>query len=126
VELVALGERLRFRPKADVDPEDVELLRQHKGVVLALLTECCDLETATPPTDKTDKRLDPFLLSVLSVFPDGRVVPDTGEAIPIQPEGRECWGCKSRQRWRLQSGGPWTCARCHPPIPSDIEWEKGP
>ncbi len=34
-------------------------------------------------------------------------------ALPSTP----CPCCGENSRWRLRSGGPWVCARCHPPQP---------
>ena len=35
-----------------------------------------------------------------------------------------CYNCKNTRFWRLKSGGPWVCKRCHPSPLSDeqIEW----
>ena len=38
VELVPVGDRLRFRPADALTPEDLEALRQHKYEVIAFLT----------------------------------------------------------------------------------------
>ena len=37
VELRAVGDRLRYKPASALTPADVEVLRQHKAAVLALL-----------------------------------------------------------------------------------------
>ena len=36
-----------------------------------------------------------------------------------------CWLCKRARWWRLRAGGPWVCARCHPPGPPPEQIEFG-
>ncbi len=46
---------------------------------------------------------------------------DTTQPPSVRPEpsmGQEmapCRICQGREFWRLEAGGPWTCANCHPP-----------
>jgi len=34
-----------------------------------------------------------------------------------RPEAKACPCCGAGSWWRLRPGGPWVCARCHPPLP---------
>jgi hypothetical protein len=134
VELQPGQGRVRFRPRSAVSLEEVELLARHRQVVLAMLNAECAGESPPYPTDKTDRRLDPFLLSVLSVFPGARVEPGVVDSVsPEAPATRgSCHACGSRQWWRLPpgkgrpKGGPWICATCTAPAPpaDAIEWRE--
>ena len=120
-------DRIRFRPKDAVTSGEVELLRRSRGIVLALLQEESLAGSPRDPTDKTDKRLDPTLLSVLSVFPGARLEVDgcTLDMAPfdVGPKLGACHACGSRRWWRLRfrrrlpNGAPWICERCNPPGP---------
>jgi hypothetical protein len=122
-------DRIRFRPRSAATSEDVELLRRHRGIVLALLQEESLVGSPKDPTDKTDKRLDPVLLSVLSVFPGARLMRDDEpwprEVVPILAEAesgpRPCRACGCPDLWSLRTGGPWVCSRCHPSFRAEEE-----
>jgi len=41
----------------------------------------------------------------------------------VDPVGGPCRSCGEARCWRLRAGGPWTCARCHPPGPPSDQVE---
>ena len=134
VELAASLERDRvlFRPKAAVTTEEVELLGQHRGVVLALLQAESRANSGQGATANTDARLDSTLLAVLSVFPGAHLVGE-GEPWPRRiapvfeaaPVG--CRACGGARFWRLRGGREWVCSLCHAPLPlpERVEWSDG-
>lgn len=45
----------------------------------------------------------------------------------FQPWPQPCWSCASKRLWRSSPRTPWTCGRCHPPLPigDAVEWSVG-
>ena len=112
IEIRAVGERIRFRPREAMTPELAERVRVCRDDLLALLRQG---ESRTPS-------LDEFLQTVIDTF-DGEVVDEVGETAPLLPETplpgeaprRGCYSCGERQFHRIRGGAEWVCSRCHPP-----------
>lgn len=49
---------------------------------------------------------------------------DDHVATPIERNPARCYLCDGGRYWRLRSGGPWVCERCHPPGPPDALIER--
>ena len=95
VELVAVGNRLRFRPQASVTSEDLALLRRHKAELLRLVGE--DTHGAAASVGLNGWPLDCIDLSQL--WP--------------------CPLCGTLELWQSMTGD-WHCERCDPPTPHAI------
>jgi hypothetical protein len=140
VEAFVVEGRLALVPRERVPLDLVDELRAHRDELLALVeAEERDARDVTfewlSPTSciitiRLDERgpLDAFTEAVVQLF-DGEVVPESEWAEtalflePAEDRGR-CGGCRGRAWWRLRSGGPAVCSRCHPSPYGDERIER--
>ena len=102
IELVVRGDRIQFRPQRLLSDELRGRLVEHKPTLIPLLTMVGDGEV--------DVEAEPFM-ELEPILP------------PRRGAGATCSVCWDARWWRIPSG-PWTCGRCHPPLPglTDVEW----
>lgn len=145
VELEVVGDRLRFRPSEHVTPEVRQRLAAFKPAILALLHEEADAGDGGAPTAERCRscrecdfvrpraggawrcpRCRPYDLPAEEIEWWPRVQgPFASLDVSSCRAGAEagtrpCTCCGSTSLWRLRSGGPWTCSRCHPAEPAAV------
>ncbi len=111
IEVVPCRHAVRYRPLSAMTPDLAAEVVRLKPQLLELLGHQVD---------------DTFFERVLEQF-DGEEV-EPGDGIPLKNAGGlPCHNCGARRWWRLKSGGPWICGRCHPagPAPGLIEHREG-
>lgn len=101
IELVARGDRLRYRPRAAVTPDLAERLRAHKGALLTILAASSDPGGATPAVSSCRAR------------------------VPSPPVQGPCYRCR-RFVWWESVYGVVVCGACHPPAVPELvrRWLK--
>ena len=106
------GDRIIYHPASALGPDHADRVRAVRSDVVRELEARQDLPTA----------------AVLDLV-DGEIVPEMEwtEVAPFTEPDRDlasCPGCRGRSWWRLRSGGPPVCARCHPPFHDEAQIER--
>ena len=154
VELEVVGDRLRFRPPEAVLPELRQRIVACKPALLAILHEealvaeagdggspsvvrcrfCRERDFVRPRVGGAWRcaRCRPYDLPGLEIgwwpkfeasFVSLDVLLGLDRSARTSHTGA-CSCCRSTLWWRLKPNGPWTCLRCHPPLPPTEEIEK--
>jgi len=112
IQLVAHGDRLRYRPRSRVSAELAGRLLAYKSELLAILSHEAEATTPAPVADEAD----PYVGWIERAGPDGCVSlthPDHTTDVYIDPPD-PCPDCDSLESWWSPRGDRF-CMKCDPP-----------